>query len=100
LNGPVPAVSIDAPSLPDVLKPHDVALYRIDPHTVLRWAMSLPDVLKPHDVAALYRVDTRTVVRWAKTGRLAGAFKTLGGNWRFNREEVIHQWKTSNGETV
>jgi excisionase family DNA binding protein len=47
-----------------------------------------PDTsLKTGDVAALFNVDPKTVTRWAAQGRLS-YFRTLGGQRRYDAEEV------------
>ena len=43
--------------------------------------------LTPGEVATLFRVDPKTVLRWALAGKLA-TFKTLGGHRRFRESEV------------
>jgi hypothetical protein len=44
---------------------------------------SLEGPLDVRDVAAAWGVVVSTVQRWARTGRLAGAYKTPTGKYRF-----------------
>lgn len=53
------------------------------------------ELLSPIEVAAVFRVDPKTVNRWAEKGRFPalddgrpGAFKTPGGQWRFQPASV------------
>lgn len=40
------------------------------------------------EVADVFRVDRKTVTTWAKAGKLASV-RTLGGCYRFRREDVL-----------
>lgn len=39
--------------------------------------------LSAKEFALTVNVHPFTAIRWARTGRLAGAYQTLGGHWRF-----------------
>jgi excisionase family DNA binding protein len=45
------------------------------------------ELLTPGEVAALFRVDVHTVRRWAKEGRI-DSIRTIGGQHRFYADEV------------
>ena len=52
-------------------------------------ATTQADVLTSKQTASLLGVaSANTVKNWLEGGHFPGAFKTLGGHWRFPREEV------------
>ena len=42
------------------------------------------------EVATLARVDVSTVRRWVEKGELAPSMKLPGGQYRFNRDDVLN----------
>lgn len=44
--------------------------------------------LKLGEVAVLFRVDEKTASRWCLTGKMPGAIRTPGGQWRIPRAAV------------
>ena len=55
-----------------------MAQHDIDAHEAL---------LTPSEVVALFRVNPKTVTRWARSGKLT-AIRTLGGHRRFKESEI------------
>lgn len=46
------------------------------------------DYLKTPELAAMFRVDVKTVSRWLNAGKVPGAIRTPGGQWRILRAAV------------
>ena len=57
------------------------------------------NLLTPAEVVALFRVDPKTVTRWAKAGKLT-SIRTLGGHRRYKESEVKALLKTITPNTT
>jgi excisionase family DNA binding protein len=58
----------------------------MDPTTNLD---DLPAILTTEEAAALMRVTEQTIKKWCRAGKMPGAFKLGGREWRVSRDVLV-----------
>lgn len=54
--------------------------------------MAKTKLVSTGELAPLLGVSSRTIARYAKEGKLQPAIKSLGGQYRWDVEDVLKQW--------